>query len=113
MHQEHASHRTGCGSVLGRFAGSVHLSTGGKSCHSRRAYVCLRLSACVLILEGFAAVPAWAQAEAIIRGQLLAAADASALSGARATLRPATGESVQTASDASGRFVFVGVAPGD
>lgn len=57
---------------------------------------------------------AHAQAEATLRGQVLAAADASVLPGATVTLISGAGaDSRQTIADAAGRFVFTGVHPGD
>jgi outer membrane receptor protein involved in Fe transport len=63
---------------------------------------------------GLGAGTAWAQADAIVRGQVITAADASALTGARVTLTSrSNGESLQTTADAAGRFAFVGVTPGE
>jgi hypothetical protein len=55
--------------------------------------------------------PARAQGEGAVHGQVVAAADASALALAAVTLRSAvSGETVQTTmADASGRFVFTGL----
>lgn len=79
-----------------------------------RAYVRLLITASVFLLVAeFAAGDAWAQSEAVVRGQVVAAADASPLTGARVTLKPATGEeTVQTTAGTGGRFVFIGVRPG-
>lgn len=54
---------------------------------------------------------AWAQGEGAVHGQIVAAADESALPQAAVTLRSvSTGETVQTTTaDAAGRFVFTGV----
>jgi outer membrane receptor protein involved in Fe transport len=60
------------------------------------------------------AVSAWAQVDGVIRGQVVAAADGSALAGAPVTLRPQAGnEPLQTSADSAGRFAFVGVRPGE
>jgi hypothetical protein len=57
------------------------------------------------------AAPASAQNEAILRGQLVAQADGSALAQGTITLRSTTG-SLETGVDAGGRFVFSRVTPG-
>jgi outer membrane receptor protein involved in Fe transport len=60
------------------------------------------------------AVSAWAQVDGVIRGQVVATADGSALAGAPVTLRPQSGgEQVDTSADPAGRFVFIGVRPGE
>jgi len=78
-----------------------------------RAYVRLGITASVFLLVGLATTSAWAQSHAVVRGQVVAAADASALTGARLALKSATGEeTLQTTADTGGRFVIVGVRPG-
>jgi outer membrane receptor protein involved in Fe transport len=60
------------------------------------------------------AVSAWAQVDGVIRGQVVAAADGSALAGAPVALQPqAGGERLQTSADPAGRFVFIGIRPGE
>jgi outer membrane receptor protein involved in Fe transport len=79
---------------------------------ANRAGLSLALSVLVMLGPGLDA--AWAQAEATVRGQVVAGADASALPGAPLTLTSrASGESSQTTADAMGRFVFIGVRPGE
>jgi hypothetical protein len=66
----------------------------------------------VFMALGARAVPAAAQSDAIVQGQVVAAADRSALPGATVTLRAgAGGEPKQATTDAGGRFVFAQVAP--
>jgi len=69
---------------------------------------------CVLIMAlAFGVGPASAQSEAVIRGQLVAQADGSALTRGVVTLTSlATKASVQTDVDGDGRFTFPRVAPG-
>jgi hypothetical protein len=56
---------------------------------------------------------AWAQSEGAVRGQVVAAADGSALPGASVTLTAAsTGVTLRATSDAAGRFVFTPVTAG-
>jgi outer membrane receptor protein involved in Fe transport len=64
----------------------------------------------VLVLD---VAPAWAQAEGIVRGEVVAAADGSVLADARVTLTPASGEALQTRTDDAGSFVFQRVRPGE
>lgn len=73
----------------------------------------LRTVTCLLILLGFDIRVARAQAEATIRGQVVAAGDSSALAGVPVVLRPQTGgESLQANTDPAGRFTFVSVGAG-
>ena len=66
----------------------------------------------VLIALGAPVSPAAAQSDAIVQGQVVAAADRSALPGATVTLQaPEGGEPKQATTDAAGRFVFAQVAP--
>jgi outer membrane receptor protein involved in Fe transport len=58
------------------------------------------------------ATPAWAQSHAIVQGQVVAAADGSALPAVTVTLQVPNGESRQATTDASGRFAFAQVVPG-
>ena len=65
-----------------------------------------------LIAVGVPAIPAAAQSDAIVQGQVIAAADRSALPGATVTLQAAAGRLPKEATtDADGRFVFAQVAP--
>jgi hypothetical protein len=65
-----------------------------------------------LIAVGVPAIPAAAQSDAIVHGQVIAAADRSALPGATVTLQTAAGRLPKEATtDANGRFVFAQVAP--
>ncbi len=74
----------------------------------------LILSGVVWIVLAVGLVPANAQSEAAIRGQLVAQADGSALAHGTVTLKSiTTGTSAQTAIDASGRFTFSNVSPGE
>src|SRR6185369_2739340 len=55
-----------------------------------------------------------AQSEAVVRGQLVAAADGSPLAqGTIALVSRATQASIETTADADGRFAFANVAPGE
>jgi outer membrane receptor for ferrienterochelin and colicins len=73
----------------------------------------LRTTACCALLA-LTAAPAASQSAATIRGQVVAAADASALPRARLTLRaPAADQPLQTSADDEGRFAFVGVSAGE
>ena len=66
----------------------------------------------VLIALGALVSPAAAQSDAIVQGQVVAAADRSALPGATVTLQASEGgEPKQATTDAAGRFVFAQVAP--
>jgi TonB-dependent receptor-like protein/carboxypeptidase family protein len=65
----------------------------------------------VLIALGACVAPAWAQSDAIVRGQVIAAADRSALPGATVMLLSDAGrDRRETTTDADGRFVFPQVA---
>jgi hypothetical protein len=67
----------------------------------------------VLLVLGTAA-PALAQAEATIRGQVIAAANGAALTGVTVTLEPRPeGEPVRTVTDSAGRFAFQNVSAGE
>ena len=66
----------------------------------------------VPILFGPFITPASAQSDAIVQGQVVAAADGSALPGVTVTLHTSGGELRQTTTDAAGRFVFTQVVPG-
>src|SRR5437867_3740938 len=58
--------------------------------------------------------PAFAQGEATIRGQVVAAANGSVLAAVPVTLAPVpAGESVQTTTDQEGRFSFRNARPGE
>jgi outer membrane receptor for ferrienterochelin and colicins len=66
----------------------------------------------VVILCGQAHL-VWAQSDAAIRGQIVATADGSPISGAHVTLKStATAFARQTSADASGRFLFQLLSPG-
>jgi outer membrane receptor protein involved in Fe transport len=66
------------------------------------------------LVLSLSAVSAWAQVDGVIRGQVVAAADGSALAGAPVALQPqAGGERLQTSADPAGRFAIVGVRPGE
>src|SRR5688500_4311594 len=81
---------------------------------AKRLHIFLGTAAGVLFVAGLNVGTAWAQAEATIRGQIVASADASALAGAPVTLQPAgSGEPLHTTADPAGRFVFLGVRPGE
>jgi outer membrane receptor protein involved in Fe transport len=71
------------------------------------------LSTLVCITLGVAVAPAEAQSEAVIRGQLVAQGDNSALVQGTVTLKSATSDtSAQTTLDGAGRFTFSNVHPG-
>lgn len=73
-----------------------------------------RLLAALGFVLAAAIHPAWAQGEAAIRGQALAAADSSVLPGVTVTLTFVTaGESVQATTDGEGRFSFQSIRPGE
>jgi len=68
----------------------------------------------VALVLGASVVPARAQSEAVVRGEVVAAADESALAGAVVTLAPVGGGETQQAEvDADGRFVLRQVVPGE
>jgi hypothetical protein len=69
----------------------------------------------ILLLGGLIALvavaaPAAAQ-DAIVQGQVIAAADGSALPGVTVMLRSSAGEVREAATDAEGRFVFSQIPP--
>src|SRR5919108_5370502 len=81
---------------------------------AERRHDILRTVTCLLVLLGVDVGAAWAQAEATIRGQVLAAADSSAVAGVPVALRSqAGGKSLQTNTDPAGRFAFVSVGAGE
>lgn len=70
--------------------------------------------AAMWLLLVFAPVPARAQSEAVVRGQLVAAANGSPLAYGTITLVSRTTQtSMETSADADGRFAFANVAPGE
>ena len=72
----------------------------------------LVVSCTAVLLAG--AGSAWAQAEGVIRGRIVAAADGSALAGAAVALTPAAaGEPLHTSASADGSFVLTRVRPGE
>jgi hypothetical protein len=75
----------------------------------------LFLVATVLVaVLSFGVGPARAQSESIVRGQLVADADGSALAQGRVELKPvAAGVRADAAIDAAGRFTFSNVIPGE
>ena len=76
-----------------------------------KGFVVCHLAVCLLV--GFA-TPARAQSGALVRGQLVAAADGSVLVQGTLTLVSAsTQTSIDTRPDSEGRFVFANVTPGD
>jgi hypothetical protein len=76
---------------------------------------CVGLRGALLFLGAvvLGVAPAWAQAEGIVRGQVVAAADASTLAQASVRLIAVSGDSVETTTDDSGSFVFQRVRPGE
>jgi hypothetical protein len=67
-----------------------------------------------LAMFAFSTVPARAQSEAVVRGQLVAAADGSPLGqGSIALVSRAAQASLETQADDAGRFAFANVAPGE
>ena len=80
----------------------------------QRCHIFLKMFTCLLAVLGVGVGNARAQAEATIRGHVLAAADSSALAGVPVALRPqARGEARQTNTDPAGRFAFVSVGAGE
>jgi outer membrane receptor protein involved in Fe transport len=75
--------------------------------------IVLKTAACLFALLGIGAGTARAQAEATVRGDVVAVANGSTLSGVQVTLESQAGESRQTVTDAEGRFVFGVVRPGE
>jgi outer membrane receptor protein involved in Fe transport len=68
----------------------------------------------LLMIGGASAAYARAQIEAVIRGEVVAAADRSAIAHATVRLVPtAGGQTVDTTTDTDGRFVFQAVRPGE
>jgi hypothetical protein len=79
-----------------------------------RSKVWLILAGILVIIFGVSPVPARAQSEAVIRGQLVAQADGSPLADGSVTLKStATATSTRTTVDAAGRFTFSNVSPGE
>jgi outer membrane receptor protein involved in Fe transport len=69
---------------------------------------------CLVALLGVDVQTVWAQADATIRGEVVASADQSPIAGASVTLRAAAGgELIETRADSVGRFVFLGVRPAE
>jgi hypothetical protein len=82
---------------------------GSRNVHAVRRY----LTVVGLVLTA-AIAPAFAQGEATIRGQVLAAANSSVLAGVTVTMAPVPlGESVQATTDGEGRFSFQNVRLGE
>jgi len=79
----------------------------------RFAHFIIRPACLLTLLLGLSATSARAQSEAIVRGQVVTAADRSALQGAVVTLTPDRGATRRAETDATGRFIFRDVAPGD
>ena len=76
-----------------------------------KGLVVFHLALCWLVGS---ALPARAQSEAVVRGQLVAAVDGSLLTQGTLTLVSASAQtSVDTRPDAEGRFAFANVTPGD
>ena len=74
----------------------------------------MRTLACWLVFVFASVGLAYAQVEGTVRGQVVAAADGSAVAGAPVALRPERGgQPVQVTADAAGRFVFLGIRPGE
>lgn len=74
----------------------------------------IRQAVAVVSLVLVYVVPARAQSEAFVRGQLVAAADGSALAQGTVALKSiATGASTQTTVDSAGRFTFQDLSPGE
>ena len=81
---------------------------------ANRVHVIVRTLSCWLVFLLASVELAHAQVEGTVRGQVVAAADGSAVAGAAVTLRPERGgDPVQVTADVAGRFVFVGVRPGE
>lgn len=58
--------------------------------------------------------PAWAQSQAAVRGQVLAAADRTPISGVKVTLDSVPpGESIEATTDSAGWFAFQNLRPGE
>ena len=73
----------------------------------------MRTLSCWLVLVFANVGLAHAQVEGTVRGQVVAAADGSAVAGAPVTLRPERGGNPrQVNADGAGRFVFLGIRPG-
>jgi hypothetical protein len=97
---------SGCLAVAERLIGEEDMHA-----KSRSAW---RIVGFVFLMFVVDVVCAWAQVEGVIRGQVVAAADGSALAGTPITLRSHTdGEPLQASTDSAGRFVFIGVRPGE
>jgi hypothetical protein len=77
-----------------------------------RGNQCVVRTVGVAVLLAVSASPARAQSEAVVRGQVVTAADRSAIAGAIVTLTSEAGGSTEVEADATGRVTFRGVAPG-
>jgi hypothetical protein len=78
---------------------------------TRMALAMLRRVPAVLAL---AAAPAWAQGQAAVRGEVVAAADGSPLPGVTVTLRPQpVGQAIEATTDADGAFALEDLRPGE
>jgi hypothetical protein len=74
----------------------------------------LRTLGVVLLVFVVDVVCAWAQAEGVVRGEVLADADRSAIGQATVTLSPVTpGETLRSTTDVAGRFAFANVRTGE
>ena len=79
-----------------------------------RRWFALRIPVFVWLVLGVDVVCAWAQAEGVVRGQVLAAADGAAVAQATVTLAPVMpGQRLRSTTDAAGRYAFPGVRPGE
>jgi hypothetical protein len=68
---------------------------------------------CLFVVLTVGIRSAWAQAEGVVRGRVVAAADGSALAQVPVTLTSASGESLYTSTDVAGRFTFPRMRPGE
>ena len=81
---------------------------GGQVCSVAAA---VATAVCVCLAD---VAPAWAQAEGVIRGQVVAAADGSAIAGASIVLaRTDMSRSAEAVADTAGRFTVHDVLPGE
>jgi len=96
-----------------RFVAEVQTFVGAQEGDLRRNLPLVVVDIVVIIL-GVGVAPVYAQSEAAIRGQLVAQADASPLAQGTVTLTSSTtGASTQTTVDATGRFTFSDLTPGE